>query len=125
MPHHMNPQIRMAFLAWLTTPLIAGMTAQAQPTNTVWTELGGGVNGPVIAVLEGNGDTLVVVGDFTVAGGVPANHVALWDGNSFSGMGSGVGMSNSLPPPRSSTRIDSLFVACHADSMRAGGLNCL
>ncbi len=87
----MNPQIRMAFLAWLTTPLIAGMTAQAQPTNTVWTELGGGVNGPVIAVLEGNGDTLVVVGDFTVAGGVPANHVALWDGNSFSGMGSGVG----------------------------------
>jgi hypothetical protein len=74
-----------------TALLLAGFSvAQAQPADVPWSEVGGGVNGPVTAVLHGGGDTLVVVGAFTMAGGVAANHVALWDGTAFSAMGGGV-----------------------------------
>jgi hypothetical protein len=41
-----------------------------------------------LAVLP-NGD-LVAGGDFTTAGGVPANRVARWNGSSWSAMGSGL-----------------------------------
>ncbi|MCC6840004.1 MAG: T9SS type A sorting domain-containing protein [Flavobacteriales bacterium] len=71
----------IATLAW---------AARSQPVDVPWAELGGGVNGPVLAVLQGNEDTLVVVGQFTEAGGIPAQNVALWDGSTFSALGTGV-----------------------------------
>jgi hypothetical protein len=39
--------------------------------------------------VDGSGN-LYAGGDFTVAGGAPANHVAAWDGSSWSALGSGV-----------------------------------
>lgn len=54
----------------------------------LWTPVGGGTNGPVDAAFTmGNGD-LVIAGHFTEAGGVACNGAALWDGTSFTAMGS-------------------------------------
>ena len=39
---------------------------------------------------DGNGPALYAAGDFTVAGGVAANHVAKWDGAGWSPLGSGI-----------------------------------
>ena len=39
---------------------------------------------------SGNGEALYVGGDFTVAGGVPADHIARWDGSSWSALAGGV-----------------------------------
>ncbi len=54
-----------------------------------------GVNSPVLAQAvydDGNGDgpALYVGGEFTVAGGVAANHIAKWDGTRWSTLGSGL-----------------------------------
>ena len=39
---------------------------------------------------DGSGPALYVGGDFTTAGGVAANHIAKWDGSSWSPLGSGM-----------------------------------
>ncbi len=44
----------------------------------------------VTAMAKGTGDSLVVVGDFSQAGGVVANHVALWNGTAFQALGTGI-----------------------------------
>src|SRR5262249_30987977 len=38
---------------------------------------------------DGSGSALYVGGDFTVAGSLPANHVARWNGSAWSSLGSG------------------------------------
>ncbi len=40
---------------------------------------------------DGTGPALYAGGDFTIAGGVPANHIAKWDGKAWSPLGSGLG----------------------------------
>lgn len=62
----------------------------AYPPNLPWAPFGGGTNGTVrvIKVLA-NGHVLLA-GDFTEAGGVAANRVAIWNGTSFQPLGSGV-----------------------------------
>lgn len=77
-----------ALLSILLFPLALMM--QAQPSDVIWDPIGGGVNGTVISVMKGGGDTVVVVGEFTEAGGVPANNVALWNGSGYVALGSGV-----------------------------------
>ncbi|MBK9778221.1 MAG: hypothetical protein IPP62_17985 [bacterium] len=48
-----------------------------------------GVNGSVDALVAYNG-SLIAGGSFTQAGGVSANHIALWDGTSWSALGAGL-----------------------------------
>jgi len=55
-----------------------------------WTPLGAGMNGAVWAFAEYNGQ-LIAGGGFTTAGGVSANHIAAWDGSSWSQLGTGLG----------------------------------
>ncbi|HRY61589.1 MAG TPA: FlgD immunoglobulin-like domain containing protein, partial [Candidatus Fermentibacter sp.] len=47
------------------------------------------VNYPVCAIAV-SGSDLYVGGEFTQAGGIPANHFARWDGSSWSALGGGV-----------------------------------
>jgi hypothetical protein len=47
------------------------------------------MNHPVSAIAV-NGSGVYVGGEFTTAGGVPANHIAKWDGSSWSALGSGL-----------------------------------
>lgn len=60
-----------------------------------WTPVGSGsangVNGYQTAALLTDGTRLFVGGPFTLAGGAPANDVAIWDGSNWSAMGSGSG----------------------------------
>ena len=70
--------------------LLTPALAFAQPADVPWDAVGGGVNGPVIAVVAAGGDSLYVVGAFTQAGGVAANNVALWNGSAFEALGTGL-----------------------------------
>jgi fibronectin type III domain protein/PKD domain-containing protein len=58
--------------------------------NDGWAALGAGLT-PTGAVYAGavSGEVVYVAGDFTEAGGAPANYVAKWNGTSWSGLGSG------------------------------------
>jgi hypothetical protein len=51
--------------------------------------VGTGLNSNVVAMTM-LGTNLYVAGLFTNAGGLPANHIAMWDGNVWSAVGSGV-----------------------------------
>ncbi len=57
-----------------------------------WTSIGSlpGANGPVhAAVVDGSGN-LYIGGKFTMVGGIVANHIAKWDGTSWSALGPGI-----------------------------------
>jgi len=63
-----------------------------------WSSLGGGMLGGLfgnpygtVYALTVHGDSLIAGGGFTSAGGVPAYHVAKWDGAQWDSLGSGVG----------------------------------
>ena len=61
-----------------------------------WSALGNGMNNSTFGVGslavhdDGNGATLCVGGDFTTADGLGVNHLAAWDGSSWTSVGSGV-----------------------------------
>ena len=60
-----------------------------------WSALAGGMNSTVFALTvfddgSGGGPALIAGGNFTSAGGVPANRIAKWDGSSWSALGSGI-----------------------------------
>jgi hypothetical protein len=58
-----------------------------------WSSVGGGMNaevrGALIVFDDGSGPALYAGGDFTMAGGVEANHIAKWDGEQWSALGDG------------------------------------
>ena len=95
---------------------------------TIWSELGSGANGVVkdLAVFDdgtGDGPRLYAFGDFTLAGGSPAESAAVWDGSDWSSLAEGVDFG-----PRVAEVFDSgdgrgagLIVGGHFD--KAGGLS--
>ncbi|MBL8751016.1 MAG: hypothetical protein JNK78_17785 [Planctomycetes bacterium] len=72
---------------------------------TVWSALGSGVQGTLgaavysMAVLPGGG--FVAAGDFTLAGGTGAAHLARWNGSAWSSYGSTMGDLSTSPSVRS------------------------
>jgi hypothetical protein len=60
-----------------------------------WSPLGSGTNIGYVNALtvfdDGSGQALYAGGDFTAAGGVTANHIAKWNGSTWSALGSGMG----------------------------------
>ncbi len=78
-----------------------GMAANcvAKWDGTSWSGLGNGLSAgvlfpPSISALgvfdDGSGSALYAGGNFTLAGGVPANYIAKWDGTTWSALGSGM-----------------------------------
>jgi hypothetical protein len=67
----------------------------------------------VIAV---HGDDLYAMGNFTSAGGSPANHIARWDGSNWSPLGSGVSFAIS-------GAFDDFVIAIWRDRLFAGSRN--
>jgi hypothetical protein len=67
---------------------------------SAWSAVGTGMNGDVRALLvhdDGSGPELFAGGDFTaVTGGPAAGRTAKWDGTSWSALGGGVGMDDSV-----------------------------
>ena len=61
----------------------------AQTRMALRSALGSGMNGPVYA-LAVSGSGLYAGGNFTMAGGSPANYIAKWDGTAWKPLGSGM-----------------------------------
>ncbi|MCR9243936.1 MAG: WD40 repeat domain-containing protein [bacterium] len=83
---------------------------------TSWTGFAGGIGGTpgarVVALASlPNGD-LVAVGSFTIAGGVPTNNVARWDGTTWNWLGLGI-----------TQRVESLTVAQNGDVIVGGSFS--
>ena len=65
--------------------------------NLPWAPLGGGTNGTVRVMKKLNNGDVLLAGDFTEAGGTPANGVAIWNGTGYTALGAGVqGIVNSV-----------------------------
>jgi trimeric autotransporter adhesin len=90
-----------ALYAGGTFTMAGGVNANyiAKWDGTAWSALGSGVSDPdptgvfALTVFDdgsGGGPALYVGGIFTTAGGVPANHIAKWDGTAWSALGSGM-----------------------------------
>jgi hypothetical protein len=72
-----------------TTAGGVGANNIAKWDGTVWSPVGTGTNGVVLA-LAGHATGIYAGGYFTSAGGAGANNVAKWDGGSWSPLGTGV-----------------------------------
>jgi hypothetical protein len=70
-------------------PPVSNFAADSTFTDANWSSLASGMNGSVRA-LAVSGTNLYAGGSFTLAGGVPANYVAKWNGSTWSPLGSGV-----------------------------------
>lgn len=98
-----NPDTRIRAINWLRGNLVVGgnfrefaastpIRYAAQWNGAQWTELGEGVNGPVLRISKWR-DKLVVVGEFSIAGGIPMPGIALWqcaEGCACDGDGDGI-----------------------------------
>ena len=66
----------------------------ARWNGTAWSALGTGISGgafpTVNALLRMSNGDLIVAGSFTTAGGITANHIARWNGTTWSALGGGV-----------------------------------
>ena len=63
-----------------------------------WTQVGNGLNGEVVSLYPSTAPAavgLVAVGTFTASGSTAVNHVALWNGTSWSPLGGGFADANS------------------------------
>jgi hypothetical protein len=60
------------------------------PPSIPWYALGTGTDGTVTELLRLQNDDLLLAGEFTVAGGTFATHVARWNGTSYTALGEGV-----------------------------------
>lgn len=96
----------MKRLPYLLLVLIAGLfslpsnTIAATFTDADWSGLRGptGTNGRIAALAKDESGNLYVGGNFTSAGTINANHVAKWDGSSWSSLGSsGIGGGTNQP----------------------------
>ena len=73
-------------------PVSSGRTSNMRKSRwngTIWSALGSGMNEYVyaLAVVGGN---VYAGGQFTTAGGAPANRIARWNGTAWTALGSGV-----------------------------------
>lgn len=55
-----------------------------------WIGYGSGVNDQVLSLHEASNGDLLIGGNFTNAGGTPANSIARWTGSSFAALGTGI-----------------------------------
>jgi LPXTG-site transpeptidase (sortase) family protein len=69
-------------------PVAKPLTAPGSPVYG-WAALGSGINGTVFAVGVDGYENLYAGGQFTSAGGVSANRVAMWDGSAWRALGVG------------------------------------
>src|SRR5881296_2866745 len=73
---------------------VGAVQAQCLDWRPGFSSPGGGVDQAARAEIQfddGSGVALFVGGDFTFAGGAPANHIARWNGSSWTALGSGIG----------------------------------
>ena len=59
-------------------------------SDTVWSDLGGGVDNTGVWAITGYNNNVCIGGFFCKANGLPVNNIALWDGAAWSTLGLGV-----------------------------------
>src|SRR6516225_8517929 len=85
-------QFKARILLAVALGMCSSLSFAATFSDANWISMGGipGVNGTVNAAVVDGAGNLYIGGDFTVAGDVIANHIAKWDGSSWSALGLGV-----------------------------------
>ncbi len=93
-PGPIRPKVVVGGLFRVVDDVRASRLAALDAATGNWTEFAGGANGPVHCLLlvpnASGGNDLIVGGNFTTVGGVPAASIARWDGSSWSVYGSGI-----------------------------------
>jgi hypothetical protein len=89
---------------------------------THWSEVGGGVNGPVLA-LTTDGTNLWVGGHFSQVGGITANNIAKWDGSNWSTLQEPGGLTNGVNNIVRTIALSGNGVYVGGDFTVAGGIN--
>jgi hypothetical protein len=80
-----------SFKSLLFSVVLVGASLLSSNSNAQnYAALGTGVNGTTVRAVVEYGGNLIVGGDFTTAGGNPAAGIALWNGTTWSSLGSGV-----------------------------------
>ncbi len=74
---------------WKNVAIAASLLVTFNLKAQTWSNVGSGMNGYVLALTEYNGN-LYAGGSFTMAGGNPANNIAMWNGSTWSAVGAGV-----------------------------------
>jgi len=85
---------------WIAGGNPANYVAKWNGTN--WSGLGLGIGGgdaygPIVNALAVSGSDVYAGGHFTTAGGIPANHIAKWNGTNWSALGSGLANDYTYP----------------------------
>ena len=108
-------------LGWYGAPLVR----ESLTSGDGWELLGGGIGLPrrtawISALTPAAGGVVVVGGAFTTAGGIPAQHVALWDAaqGNFSALGGGVPIE---PDALASSTRSAAYAALRLRSAEPGG----
>lgn len=101
----------------------------AQWSNNAWSPVGGGVDGPVRAIVVSSTGAVIVAGSFSRAGTAPnllqANNIAQWNGTAWSafGVGATVGTNNEIRALALDPRTRNVFAG--GNFSVAGGVNAL
>lgn len=106
----------MRLLTFAAICFVLGHAVTAAQSPCPWSDVAGGVTAPVgllgtgavvdeMTVFDdGTGRALIVAGSFEMAGGVPADGIAKWDGTTWSALG------NAVPAPSGTSQIRALTV---------------
>jgi hypothetical protein len=99
---------------------------------SAWSPLGSGVRNPEppnglgygqVFALAVSGTNLYAGGRFSTAGGVPANHIAKWDGRAWSALGAGMSGGFSGDPCVSALAVSGTNLYAGGDFTSAGGVS--
>ncbi|MGA2668996.1 MAG: T9SS type A sorting domain-containing protein [Ignavibacteria bacterium] len=86
MKNHLNLKTNFIFLIFFSVCLL--FTGNSKILGQGWSPIGSGTNNDVYALTLFN-NNLIVVGNFTTAGGPGANRIAQWDGTHWTTFGTG------------------------------------
>lgn len=115
---------RVVLILTTLAAIVVSLTAAAGGfTDANWSAVGGGVGtgfyserNPYVCVARDNSGNIYAGGGFTNAGSISASHVAKWNGNEWSSLGSGV---SSASPPQSA--LVTCLACDHWGNLYAGG----
>jgi uncharacterized protein (TIGR03437 family) len=105
---------------------VASRVARWSTVTNTWSALGTSANNGVIGSVRAigvSGSLVYVGGIFTTAGGIPANNVAVWNGSTWSGLGTGIEGDGTIAPVVNAIAVSGSNVYLGGTFTTAGGVS--